>query len=191
MGVITGVGRGIGRGVQGVGKGIGATVSKIAPLGQIAGVENHSERDTGNEHREAERAEQILPTGSKEVPLDELDEVDQFLAEEGLATAHKHESNGDDDDDLTALFKRVDADGNGKISKDEAVEYIQSKGVDLSPVQLDMLWKQIDTDGNHAVDIDEFPIFMDVLKGLEQGLTMGHALRVLSSQKSVQKIGVG
>ena len=61
------------------------------------------------------------------------------------------------------------------------MEYIQAKGVYLPPVQLDMMWKQIDTDGNGTVDIDEFPIFMDVVKELEQGLTMGHALRVLST----------
>ena len=107
------------------------------------------------------------------------------------ATAHRHDGDDDNGDDLTALFKRVDADGNGKVSKGEAIEYIRSKGVYLPPVQLDMLWKQIDTDGNDAVDIDEFPIFMDVLKELQQGLTMGHALRVLSSRGTVQKIGVG
>eukprot|EP01043_Picozoa_sp_COSAG02_P096586 COSAG02_NODE_32867_length_509_cov_0.878049_1_plen_59_part_00 len=33
---------------------------------------------------------------------------------------------------------------------------------------------------NGSVDIDEFPILMGVIKELEHGLTMGHALRVLS-----------
>eukprot|EP01043_Picozoa_sp_COSAG02_P003578 COSAG02_NODE_88_length_38629_cov_457.967999_15_plen_236_part_00 len=76
---ITGtVAKGIGSGVVGVGKGIGTTVSKVLPLGkseqQLANADA-----VENERREPERTEQILPTGSEEP---EIDEVDQFLLEE-------------------------------------------------------------------------------------------------------------
>eukprot|EP01043_Picozoa_sp_COSAG02_P085902 COSAG02_NODE_23463_length_718_cov_0.739903_1_plen_149_part_01 len=74
--------------------------------------------------------------------------VSQSGSSAGVAAAHDNDAEEDEEDeeDLAALFKRVDTDGDGQISKDEAMEYIQSKGVDLPAVQLDMMWKQIDTD---------------------------------------------
>jgi hypothetical protein len=78
---ITDVGRGIGSSVVGVGKGITSTVSKVLPFQQAeAEAEAEAVADgVENERREPERTEQILPTGSEDP---EIDEVDQFLREE-------------------------------------------------------------------------------------------------------------
>ena len=88
---------------------------------------------------------------------------------------------------MAGLFAEVDTSGDGQLSKQEAMDYIRSKGFDLPDVQFDMMWVLIDTDGNGTVDSDEFPILVDVVNELEQGLPMGRALRLLKGFQEHRK----
>ena len=82
-------------------------------------------------------------------------------------------------EDLEALFKLADADGDGGISKEETMKYLKSQGVELDDVALDMMWQLVDLDGNGTVDMEEFKLLRFVIRKLLDGMKMGHALRLL------------
>ena len=83
------------------------------------------------------------------------------------------------EEDLEALFKLADADGDGGISKEETMKYLKSQGVELDDVALDMMWQLVDLDGNGTVDMEEFKLLRFVIRKLLDGMKMGHALRLL------------
>ena len=86
-------------------------------------------------------------------------------------------------EDLEALFNIVDADGDGSISKQETMNYLQSQGItELSEAALDMMWTLVDLDGNGTVDIEEFLQLRWVIRKRldDPGMKMGDALRLLN-----------
>lgn len=76
-----------------------------------------------------------------------------------------------DDSDLAALFARVDADGDGRIAKEEATLYVRSKGIELDEYTLDTIWETVDANGDGSLDMAEFPALLDAIKRKEAKMT--------------------
>ena len=62
--------------------------------------------------------------------------------------------------DLAALFAAVDADGDGQITQEEALQYLRTKDSTLDATYISMIWETLDTDGNGTLDTSEFPGFI-------------------------------
>lgn len=63
-------------------------------------------------------------------------------------------------DQLLKLYKKVDADGNGTISKDELKQLINENGLgDLSDKDFNVMFSTIDLDDNKALSFTEFTAF--------------------------------
>ena len=60
-----------------------------------------------------------------------------------------------------ALFKEVDIDGDGRISQEEAWQYMRSKDPTLDEAYVTKIWDTLDEDGNGTLDITEFPAFLE------------------------------
>lgn len=53
------------------------------------------------------------------------------------------------------LFKSMDTDGNGVISKEELIAAFYSRGVKMDWAEADELFKQVDTDQDGSLSFDE------------------------------------
>jgi hypothetical protein len=84
------------------------------------------------------------------------------------------------EEDLTALLGIMDADGDGRISKQETKNYLLSSGLDVQDIELEMMWKIVDEDGNGTVGEAEFLRLRFVIQKLKEGTKMGRALRLLN-----------
>jgi len=62
------------------------------------------------------------------------------------------------------LFEKIDADGNGQLSRQEMQIGLRKLGITLLPIELDAVLRAFDSDGNGTVDFEEF---YDVLKDYE------------------------
>ena len=63
----------------------------------------------------------------------------------------------DEKKDLEKMFKAIDKDGDGNLSKQEILEgYEIHFGVPISEEQVDEMFEQIDIDGNGTIDYTEF-----------------------------------
>lgn len=60
-----------------------------------------------------------------------------------------------------ALFREVDIDGDGRISQQEAWQYMMSKDPTLDEGYVTKIWDTLDADGNGTLDITEFPAFLE------------------------------
>eukprot|EP01043_Picozoa_sp_COSAG02_P077815 COSAG02_NODE_17223_length_1020_cov_1.096634_2_plen_176_part_01 len=70
----------------------------------------------------------------------------------------------DEDQDLQDLFALVDANGDGRVTKEEATEYLRKeRQVDLDMHSIDIIWQALDEDGSGDLDITEFPRFLEVV----------------------------
>ena len=65
--------------------------------------------------------------------------------------------------DLAALFAAVDADGDGQITQEEALQYLRKQGSTLDATYISMIWKVVDTDGDGTLDKSEFPGFLEAV----------------------------
>eukprot|EP01043_Picozoa_sp_COSAG02_P050298 COSAG02_NODE_5155_length_4583_cov_2.407449_2_plen_1311_part_00 len=67
-------------------------------------------------------------------------------------------------EDLQELFARVDANGDGSVSKEEAKQYLRTeRQVDLDENSINTIWTALDEDGSGDLDISEFPRFLEVV----------------------------
>jgi hypothetical protein len=79
-------------------------------------------------------------------------------------TTADHCSAIDEKQDLQELFAKVDANGDGKVTKEEATEYLRKeRQVNLDAHSIDVIWQALDADGNGSLDISEFPRFLEVV----------------------------
>eukprot|EP01043_Picozoa_sp_COSAG02_P035269 COSAG02_NODE_2514_length_8624_cov_12.683050_3_plen_1168_part_01 len=66
--------------------------------------------------------------------------------------------------DLQDLFALVDANGDGKVTKEEATEYLRKeRQVDLDDNSINTIWTVLDEDRSGDLDISEFPRFLEVV----------------------------
>mmetsp|Transcript_91803 Transcript_91803/g.163388 ORF Transcript_91803/g.163388 Transcript_91803/m.163388 type:complete len:122 (+) Transcript_91803:48-413(+) len=71
----------------------------------------------------------------------------------GASTSGK---SGSTTDDVKRLFKKYDADGNGRLDKKEFTVIAKALNPNLKSSTVKAIFKDIDIDNNGFVDIDEF-----------------------------------
>ena len=59
---------------------------------------------------------------------------------------------------IIEAFRQIDADGSGKIDRNEMFSFLLSKGIDESHATqiLDVVFKACDTDASGLIDLEEF-----------------------------------
>ncbi|XP_010262278.1 PREDICTED: probable calcium-binding protein CML23 [Nelumbo nucifera] len=62
-------------------------------------------------------------------------------------------------DEVEKVFKRFDANGDGKISSTELRDVLGALGSDTSPEEIHRMMSEIDTDGDGFIDLKEFAEF--------------------------------
>ena len=87
---------------------------------------------------------------------------------------------------ISELLDDIDLDGDGQISKIEAKQYMFKNGLRIKPLELDMMWSILDVDCSGSLDVHEFPALLNVTAQLQQGMKMGHALRLLKEKTPTQ-----
>jgi hypothetical protein len=58
------------------------------------------------------------------------------------------------------LFNRLDANGNGYVSKEELKQGIQELGFEIAESEIDSFMTHIDTDGDGRISQPEFEVFL-------------------------------
>ncbi|KAI3910419.1 hypothetical protein MKX01_034813 [Papaver californicum] len=62
-------------------------------------------------------------------------------------------------EEVEGVFKRFDANGDGKISSTELSDVLKALGSETSPEELKQMMDEIDTDGDGFIDLKEFADF--------------------------------
>lgn len=66
-------------------------------------------------------------------------------------------TSNDEKKDLEKVFKSIDKDGDGQLTKEEILNgYEEHFGVPITEEQVDAMFEQIDIDGNGTIDYTEF-----------------------------------
>ena len=73
-------------------------------------------------------------------------------------------ADADADADADDSVEDVDTDGNGEVSKEEALSFFRSKGYDVDSSWLDGAWDIMDKDQNGFLDVTEFLEMFDTVK---------------------------
>ena len=74
-----------------------------------------------------------------------------------MAFIASHLTQEDEKKDLDKIFKSMDIDGDGALSKQEVLlGYEQHFGIPISEEQVNDLFKRVDLDGNGTIDYTEF-----------------------------------
>jgi calcium-dependent protein kinase len=74
-----------------------------------------------------------------------------------LAFIASHLTKDEEKRDLDKIFKAIDVDGDGTLSKEEVLQgYENHFGVPITEEQVDEMFAKIDLDGNGAIDYTEF-----------------------------------
>ncbi|KAL5995201.1 Polcalcin Ole e 3 [Asimina triloba] len=79
-------------------------------------------------------------------------------------------ADGLDTSELERIFKRFDANGDGKISSSELGEALRTLGT-ASPDEIARLMAEIDTDGDGFIDFKEFTEFCNANRGLMKDIS--------------------
>ena len=79
------------------------------------------------------------------------------LKQAALAFIASHLTRDDEKRDLDKIFKEIDIDGDGNLSKEEILlGYEKHFGIPISEEQVDEMFERIDLDGNGTIDYTEF-----------------------------------
>ena len=79
------------------------------------------------------------------------------LKQAALAFIASHLTKDEEKRDLDKIFKAIDTDGDGTLSKEEVLlGYENHFGVPITEEQVDEMFAKIDLDGNGAIDYTEF-----------------------------------
>ena len=79
------------------------------------------------------------------------------LKQAALAFIASHLTKDDEKRDLDKIFKAIDINGDGNLSKDEVIlGYEQHFGIPISEEQVDEMFEKIDLDGKGTIDYTEF-----------------------------------
>ena len=74
-----------------------------------------------------------------------------------MAFIASHLTKDEEKRDLDKIFKEIDIDGDGNLSKEEIMlGYEKQFGVPISEEQVDEMFAKIDLDGNGTIDYTEF-----------------------------------
>jgi calcium-dependent protein kinase len=74
-----------------------------------------------------------------------------------MAFIASHLTSKEEKKDLEKIFKAMDADGNGELSREEVLAgYEEHFGIPISEEAVDAMFKAVDIDGNGAIDYTEF-----------------------------------
>lgn len=74
-----------------------------------------------------------------------------------MAFIASHLTSKEEKRDLEKIFKAMDIDGNGELSKEEVLAgYEEHFGISISEEAVDAMFKAVDIDGNGAIDYTEF-----------------------------------
>ena len=74
-----------------------------------------------------------------------------------MAFIATHLAKDDERRDLDKIFKAIDIDGDGSLSKEEILHgYEEHFGVPITEEQVDEMFEKIDLDGNGTIDYTEF-----------------------------------
>lgn len=79
------------------------------------------------------------------------------LKQAALAFIASHLTRDEEKRDLDKIFKAIDIDGDGNLSKEEILlGYEEHFGVPITEEQVDEMFEKIDLDGNGTIDYTEF-----------------------------------
>ena len=79
------------------------------------------------------------------------------LKQAALAFIASHLTQDDEKRDLDVIFKAIDINGDGNLSKEEVLlGYEKHFGIEITEEQVDEMFDRIDLDGNGTIDYTEF-----------------------------------
>ena len=84
------------------------------------------------------------------------------------------DTDSDENETLTQLFERVDVDGDGEITQEEAMQYIRKQGIDLDENAVAMIFEGADSNGDGTIDVSEFPRLMDAVSRVATKTATSH-----------------
>ena len=74
-----------------------------------------------------------------------------------MAFIASHLTKDEEKKDLDKIFKDIDVDGDGNLTKEEILQgYEKHFGIPISEEQVDEMFAKIDLDGNGTIDYTEF-----------------------------------
>ena len=79
------------------------------------------------------------------------------MKQAALAFIASHLTQDDEKRDLDVIFKAIDINGDGNLSKEEVLlGYEKHFGIEITEEQVDEMFDRIDLDGNGTIDYTEF-----------------------------------
>jgi hypothetical protein len=70
----------------------------------------------------------------------------------------------DEEEQLVKLFAQVDADGDGEITREEAMHYIREQGIDQDEQSIVSIFDAFDLNVDGTIDLSEFPRVIDAIR---------------------------
>ena len=102
-----------------------------------------------------------------------------------MAFIATHLTREEEKKDLDKIFKEIDLDGDGTLSKEEILlGYEEHFGIPISEEQVDDMFKKIDLDGNGTIDYTEFVMATVNEKTHEHTERLKMAFQMIDKDKS-------